>query len=263
MKKQNNLLVLLFVLLAVPLLYSQDQAVDPATDNQTQTTQPETVITPQDTTQTTANLPVIENDPEVTNQNIGAARTAEEILQTILLDDFEVPQGWKPSIPLDFGISRSIYREGGPQEIITENNKMTLGVKTFFFKRNFGWMSIDKNFPIDIKNIVRSFSVWVVGRNRTHKLYIKVRDLNNDHMRLPAGEMKWRGWKKVIVPVSDSVIQNSAKHNNKGLDFFGFHVSFNAEDILVSEPYFLYFDYLTATVNMGQQSRVDDMIDDW
>ncbi|MGL4388828.1 MAG: flagellar filament outer layer protein FlaA [Brevinema sp.] len=254
--KKNYLLILVFLCLAVPA-FSQDQATP-----ENQQTQEQATPT-QNNDPAISNLPVVENDPEVINQNKGAVATAEEVLQTILLDDFEIPQGWKPNIPLDFGISRSIYRDGGPQEMASDSNKMTLGVKTFFFKRNFGWMSIDRSFPMGLKSVVRSFSLWVIGRNRTHKLYIKVRDLNGDHMRLPAGEMKWRGWKKVIIPVSDSVIQVSAKHNNRGLDFFGFHIAFEAEDILVSEPYFLYFDYLTATINMGQNAQADDMVDNW
>ncbi|MGL4393855.1 MAG: flagellar filament outer layer protein FlaA [Brevinema sp.] len=249
--KKNYLLTLLFVCLASPaLVFSQDEATPGAAPT---TTNPNS----------SEGLRVVDNDPEVLERNKGAALTAEEVLQTILLDDFEIAQGWKPSIPLDFGISRSIYREGSPQELSSENNKMALGVKTFFFKRNFGWMSVDRNYPMDIKSIVRSFSVWVIGRNRSHQLFIKVRDINNDHMRIPAGEMRWYGWKKLIVPVGDSVRQYSSKHNKKGLDFFGFHIAFEAEDIVVTDPYFLYFDYLTATVNLGQNPQADDMKDDW
>lgn len=254
MKKRNTMLSLLLVLfLVAPQLHSQDE----------QAQQSEVVITPQESLNDIANLPVVPNDPQVLEENIGSPRTAEAILQTILLDNFEVPQGWKPDIPLDFGIARSIYREGAPEEIASENNKMVLGVKTFFFRRNFGWMSIDKNYPIMLKNVVRSFSLWIAGRNRRHKFFIKVRDINHDYMRLPAGEMRWRGWKKVIVPVGDAVIQQTPKHNTQGLDFLGFHIDFNAEDIVVTEPYFIYFDYLTASVNMGQNPHADDMVDDW
>ena len=209
----------------------------------------------------TGNLPVIDTDPDA--QNIGAPRVADETLTTVLIDDFEVSQGWIPNIPLDFGISKVLYREGSPQEIATDVNKMVLGLKTVFFRRNFGWMSVDRPFPLSIRNVVRNFSIWIAGRNRRNVFFVKVRDMSYNKMRLSGGEMRFQGWKKVNVPVTDSVDQFNPLRNSNGLDFLGFYISFNAEDITTTEPYYIYLDQFTASMNMAATQADDDMSDDW
>ena len=218
-------------------------------------------IAPDAPPEDTGNLPIVETDPDAAS--IGAPRVADETLTTILIDDFEVPQGWVPNIPLDFGISKILYREGSPQEIAADNNKTVLGLKTIFFRRNFGWMSVDRPYPLSIRNIVRNFSIWIAGRNRRNVFFVKVRDMSYNKMRLSGGEMRFQGWKKVNVPVTDSVDQFNHLRNSNGLDFLGFHMSFNAEDISTSEPYYIYFDQFTASMNMAATQADDDMSDDW
>ena len=218
-------------------------------------------IAPDAPPEDTGNLPIVETDPDAAS--IGAPRVADETLTTILIDDFEVPQGWVPNIPLDFGISKILYREGSPQEIAADNNKTVLGLKTIFFRRNFGWMSVDRPYPLSIRNIVRNFSIWIAGRNRRNVFFVKVRDMSYNRMRLSGGEMRFQGWKKVNVPVTDSVDQFNHLRNSNGLDFLGFHMSFNAEDISTSEPYYIYFDQFTASMNMAATQADDDMSDDW
>ncbi len=209
----------------------------------------------------TDNLEVVGNDPDAAN--FAAPIVADEELTTVLVDNFEVPQGWKPSIPLDFGTSKAMYKDGSPQEIAGDNNRSVLGVKTIFFRRNYGWMSIDKPYPLSLKNVVRGFSVWIAGRNTRHTFFIKVRDLVNNRMRLPGGEMRFQGWKKINVPVSGAVVQSRPSSNTYGLDFLGFHISFVADDIITTEPYLVYFDYLTASMNLAPSQATDDMSDDW
>ncbi|MGL4676483.1 MAG: flagellar filament outer layer protein FlaA [Brevinema sp.] len=245
MKNKNYSALFLALFMTATILQAQD----------------EQTINPTDPPTDTANLPVIETDPDAAN--IGVARVADESLTTVLLDDFEVPQGWMPNIPLDFGISKILYRDGAPKEIATDNNKMVLGVKTVFFKRNFGWMSVDRPYPLSLKNVVRSFSVWVSGRNARHSFFIKVRDLENNRMRLPGGEMRFQGWKKLVVPVSDVVVQYRPGSSTYGLEFLGFHVSFIAEDIVVTDPYYLYFDQLVANMNIVASQAADDISDNW
>lgn len=245
MKKQNNIwsLLIFSVFIATPILGQDAAAIPPEAPGDT------------------ANLPVVPNDPDA--ESVGRTRTADENIQTVLLDDFEIPQGWHTQIPLDFGISRELYRDGGPKEIQNENNKFVLGIKTIFFRRNFGWMSIDRPYPLTLRNVVKNFSFWLVGRNRRHVISVKVRDVQGNRMRLPAGEMKWQGWKKVMVPVTDPVVQFDPLINRKGLDVLGFHVDFKADDITTAEPYYLYFDYFTASMNFQPSQAQDDMVDNW
>lgn len=218
-------------------------------------------IAPDAPPEDTGNLPIIESDPNT--ENAGAARVADEQISTLLLDSFEVPQGWIPSIPIDFGISKILYRDGSPQEIAGEMNKVVLGVKTVFFRRNYGWMGIDRPYPLSLKNYVRSFGIWISGRNKRHVFSVKIRDLANTRMRLSGGEMRFHGWKKVHVPVSDTVVQYDIPRDLRGLDFLGFHIDFVAEDTSTQGAYYMYLDQFTADMNMLPAYAPDDISDDW
>ena len=252
--KNKKHIILLLALFITSIVQAQEAVTVPVTGTQAP-------ISPEALPQNTGNLPVIATDPEA--ESIGLPRVADEKLTTVLIDDFEVPQGWLSSIPLDFGLSKILYRDGAPQDIATDVNKTVLGVKTVFFRRNFGWMSIDKPYPLSLKNIVRSFSVWIAGRNRRHVFFVKVRDMSYNKMRLSGGEMRFQGWKKVLVPVTESVDQFNPTRNNNGLDLLGFHIAFNAEDINILEPYYIYFDQFTASLNMSATQKSDDIRDDW
>lgn len=251
MKNKKYIVLLIALFLMNSSIFAQDGAV-PAQQNP---------ISPGIAPDDTGNLPIVPTDPDATG--VGAPKVADQSLTTVLIDDFEVPQGWAASIPLDFGVSHILYKDGSPQEIANDNNKMVLGVKAVFFRRNYGWMSIDRSYPLKIKHIVNNFSIWASGRNKRHTLFIKVRDILNNRMRLSAGEMRFQGWRKLVVPVSDAVIQFDPVPNNRGLDFLGLHIAFQAEDISTIVPYYVYFDQLTASMNMVSTQADDDVLDDW
>ena len=258
MKNKNAVLAFVAILAVSSFVFAQDQA-----QAQQEGQQVNQGTIPPDNAQDAANMAIIPNDPEASG--VGTSKVADENLQTVLVDDFEIPHGWQSQIPFDYGISRVLFRDGAPQAIAGENNKMVLGVKTVFFRRNYGWMSIDRPFPIMIRSVVKNFTLWAVGRSRNHVLSIKVRDLDNNQMRIKAGngEMRWQGWRKLIIPVPDPVVQYNPIYNRRGLDVFGFQIDFVAQDINVNEPSFFYFDYFTATVNFAGSQVLDDMVDNW
>ncbi|MGL4367249.1 MAG: flagellar filament outer layer protein FlaA [Brevinemataceae bacterium] len=206
-------------------------------------------------------LPIVPSDPN--QEKIGFSATAGEEIKTFLLEDFELPQGWIASIPLDFGISKVLYKDGAPKEIASDTNKTMLGIKTIFFRRIFGWMSIDRPFPTILDKVVKNISVWVVGRNRRHTLFAKIRDITGNRMRVPAGQMNWQGWKNVVIPMTPPIVQFDAKANKRGLEFYGFHINFEAEDIVVNDPYYLYLDYVTASMNDASTQYENDVLDNW
>ncbi len=242
--KNKNIALFIGMLMTTTVVFGQNNPIEPGQ-------------APNDT----GNFARVDTDPDA--GNFASPIVADEELTTVLIDSFEVPQGWQPSIPLDFGISKAMYKEGSPQELAGDNNRSVLGVKTIFFRRNYGWMSVDKPYPMSLKSVVRAFSIWISGRNTRHTFFIKVRDLVNNRMRLPGGEMRFQGWKKVNVPVSGAVVQTRPGSNTYGLDFLGFHINFIADDIITTEPYHMYFDYLTASMNLAPSQAADDISDDW
>lgn len=255
MKNKSIVLSIFLGVFLASQAFSQQEANNVATTA-------EKSVTPQSPEQNVSNLTLDQDDPDVLNQAVQAS-VSDAVIKTVLLDDFETPQGWQSEIPFDFGVTSLIYKPGSPEEIASEANNLVLGVKVLFFRRNFGWMDVNRPYPLAIRNVVRTFSLWVAGRNRRHELFLKVRDIHNNRMKISLGEMVWQGWKKVIAPVKYPVVQFDSKISRKGLDFFGFHIEFNGEDIVVTEPYYIYFDYLTATMDFTETIDSDDMADDW
>jgi hypothetical protein len=205
---------------------------------------------------------------EVVDTDAGetARRTvATELVQTLLIDDFETAGEWASYMPRDYGVTRAMRREGGPRELFGEDNRYVLGVKTEFMRRDWSWISINPARPTKVKGITKSLSVWVVGRNYRHTLSFVVRDYLDRLRVLSAERMIWVGWKKVVLNVPDTVEQENYKvTEERGLTFVGFRVDFNPEDML-GRPYYIYFDYLTADTDLftEQSQNPDDMLDSW
>ena len=69
---------------------------------------------------------------EVINTNASDAsdkKVATELVQTLLVDDFETAGEWSANTPRDFGIAMAMRREGAPRDLASEKNRYVLGVK--------------------------------------------------------------------------------------------------------------------------------------
>lgn len=192
---------------------------------------------------------------------------ASELVQTLLVDDFEAAGEWTAFVPRDYGIAIAIRREGAPMELETvkDRNKFVMGIKVEFMKRDWSWCSITPAKPLRIKGITKSISVWTVGRNYKHVLSFVFRDYLDKIKVLRAERMIWVGWKNVTVNIPDTIEQENYKiSEERGLTFVGFRLDFEPDDIL-GRPFYTYFDYMTADVDLFSEKNQnpDDMIDNW
>lgn len=64
---------------------------------------------------------------------------------------------------------------------IKEDDKYVLGVKVAFFHRGNSFFTVYPANPLPIPGIVKTISIWVVGRNYNHMLTV----LFNDSMDTP------------------------------------------------------------------------------
>ena len=63
---------------------------------------------------------------EVVNTNAGASASTDvgtELIQTLLIDDFEYAGEWNAFMQRDEGFAVSMKREGSPKELANENNR--------------------------------------------------------------------------------------------------------------------------------------------
>jgi len=209
-----------------------------------------------------------ENEVISTNaKDTADKKVADELVQTLLIDDFESAGEWSAFIPRDYGVCTAIRREGGPRELesIKDRNKYVLGVKVEFMRRDWSWLSVVPAKPTRIKGITKSLSVWVVGRNYKHTLSMVLKDYLDRPKYLKAERMIWVGWKLVTVNLPDTIEQENYKiSEDRGITFMGFRIDFEPDDIL-GRPFYVYFDYLTADTDLFSEKNQnpDDMMDNW
>lgn len=192
-------------------------------------------------------------------------KVATELVQTLLVDDFEQAGEWAAFIPRDFGIATAVRREGAPRDLSSDKNKYVLGVRVEFMKRDWSWVSITPVKPIKIKGLTKTLSCWVVGRNYRHTLVFVIRDYLDRDRFIKAEKMIWVGWKKVNVNIPDTIEQENYKvSEDRGITFIGFRIEFEPDDML-GRPFYSYYDYLTADTDLftERNQNPDDMLDNW
>lgn len=205
---------------------------------------------------------------EVVNTNAGDnadKKVATELVQTLLVDDFETAGEWSAFIPRDYGIALAIRREGAPRELASDKNKYVLGVKVDFMRRDWSWCTVMPARPVKIKGITKTISVWAVGRNYKHTLVVVLRDYLNRQKFLRSEKMIWVGWKKVNINIPDTIEQENYKiTEDRGITFLGFRIEFDPDDQL-GRPFYTYFDYMTADTDLFSEKNQnpDDMMDNW
>jgi hypothetical protein len=205
---------------------------------------------------------------EIINTNAAESadkKVATELVQTLLVDDFETAGEWSAFIPRDYGIAMAIRRDGAPKDMLSERNKYVLGIKVDFMKRDWSWVSINPAKPIKIKGITKTLSIWVVGRNYKHTLIVVLKDYLDKLKYLRSEKMIWVGWKKVNINIPDTIEQENYKiTEDRGITFMGFRIEFDPDDML-GRPFYTYFDYLTADADLFSEKNQnpDDMMDNW
>ena len=175
----------------------------------------------------------------------------------VVIDDFEHAGEWRAIMPREWGIIKSRVLRGAPPQKMAQKkslkspklNEYVLGVKVKFEKRGHYHFAIQPSHPIFIEGKVKAFEIWVVGRNRNHKLYILVRDMTGALKKVYMGRLNFLGWKRLFKPVPPGVIQEDFRHSpmKRGLYVVGLYVECDPLDTFGT--YYIYFDDLTAEVS--------------
>ena len=199
---------------------------------------------------------------------------AQQLLKEVSIDKFEDAAFWEASMPLDMGIV-SAKRLGGspagkqpiPDESslgIKEEDKYVLGVKVSFFRRGDSFFVIHPATPLAVEGIVKTISVWVVGRNFNHTLKVIFEDYAGQQQQLSMGTLNFVGWKRLTVAIPPSIQQAEFHYAYRtGIRIRGFEVDTDPLDSY--GVYYLYLDDLRAVTDLFGESKrdVDDMSDGW
>jgi len=212
-----------------------------------------------------------ETEPDPTTLGVD---TAQQNLQEISIDRFEDPGFWLSSIPADRGLIMHRRVQGSPMgkdpiqaEVdagIEPTDENVIGVKTDFYRRGAATISLVPVRPLAVPGIVKTLSVWVVGRNFNHRLNIVLEDYFGNVNVLPMGRMNFSGWKRLTVAVPPTIMQRNPHYNTEtGLKIRGFTIEADINEAYGT--YYIYFDDLRAVTDLfAEESRdPDDMVDNW
>lgn len=199
---------------------------------------------------------------------------AQQLLKEVSVEKFEDAAYWYGSMALDFGIiqvKRLIGSPAAKQPIadestigIKEDDKYVLGAKVSFFHRGVAEFSVHPQNPIPVEGIVKTISVWVVGRNFNHVLKLQFQDYRGQPQELTIGTLNFIGWKKLTVAIPPSILQTEYHYTYRsGIRITGLKIETDPMDSFGT--YYVYFDDMRAVTDLFGESKrdTDDMSDGW
>jgi hypothetical protein len=199
---------------------------------------------------------------------------AQQLLKEVSITKFEDAAFWYAAMPLDMGVAEIKRMAGSPQgktQIpdeaklgIKEDDKYVLGVKVAFFRRGASYFAVHPLNPIPVEGVVKTISLWVVGRNYNHMLRLQFEDYRGQMQELVVGPLNFTGWKKLTVAIPPTIIQTEYHYTYRsGIRITGLQIDCDPLDAYGT--YYIYFDDLRAVTDLfGESNRdADDMSDGW
>jgi len=136
-------------------------------------------------------------------------------------------------------------------EVDPNNPNHILGVKTYFVNRGFDRVEVKPPHPYVLKGKVRQFSIWVLGRNYRHTMYLKIRDYRGGIHKIRLGRLDFFGWRKFTVAVPGWIPQSTRfALIDKNLQFISIFVVSDVHE--VGGEFYFYVDGLKALVDKSE-----------
>ena len=198
------------------------------------------------------------------------------VLVDKVLNDFENAEDWRAfsTSPLEETRAQKRPQRGpiednyDPKSLTDEERRLfipgennVLGVKGFFKDRGFDRIEVKPPHEYIIKGIGRQLSVWVLGRNYRHTLYVKFKDFAGKIYKLRMGRLDFFGWRKMTV-VIPGWLRQSVRFSlfNKNLKFVSFFVESDTNE--VGGTFYFYLDQLSIKIDRTGENYPGNQIKD-
>lgn len=211
-----------------------------------------------------------QNPQEATPQNLRENIQSESPLVQIDLEDFEEAEDWHARSTAALGETKTLKLvqrgeiratddenmrppegEALSVEVDPNNPNHILGVKTYFVNRGFDRVEVKPPHPYVLKGKVRQFSIWVLGRNYRHTMYLKIRDYRGTLHKIRLGRLDFFGWRKFTVAVPGWIPQSTRfSLIDKNLHFLSVFVVSDTHE--VGGEFYFYIDGLKALVDRSE-----------
>ena len=204
---------------------------------------------------------------------------AQMSLREISVDKFEHEGFWRVHKSSDEGIATARLFEGGPaakvpiaeEEGLGIQDDYVLGVKIEFYRRGINSFVVYPQRPLPVEGISKTVSVWVVGRNFNHNLFLLLEDAFGRQFELYMGRLNFQGWRRLTVAIPPQapdglrgIVQRNYHHPHMmGIRITGFRVV--CDLMQAYGTYYIYFDDLRVVTDLfAEELRdPDDMSDFW
>lgn len=217
-----------------------------------------------------------EAPPSTENQGDAEQGSDENRLTERLLNNFEDAEDWRAfsTSPLgDTKIKKTVqvgpiedkYNPGSltPEEAeeFVEGENHVLGVKTYFVDRGFDRVEVKPPHEYAIKGIGTQVSIWVLGRQYRHTLYVKLRDYRGNVHKIRMGRLDFFGWRKLSQPIPGWLPQSQRYAMfDKNLHFVSIFVVSDEKE--VPGEFYFYVDNLKVLVDKSEMDYPGSKIKD-
>ncbi len=197
-----------------------------------------------------------------------------------VLEDFEDAEDWVATSTTPLGITKTlkIVQRGEIRAANDDNHRPpqaeaysvvqnpdqpnhVLGVKTYFNVGGGDRVELTPPHELKIKGMARQFSIWMLGRNFNHSLFLKVRDYRGKIHKLKVGPLNFYGWRKMTVVVPGWLPQSRREALfDRNLHFVSLYVMADYH-----EPrgnFYFYIDGLKVLVDRGEPKYPGSEIED-
>ena len=211
-------------------------------------------------------------DPGAPDATLIGVDKAQQELKEISISKFEDDGFWRADMMRDDGYISLRRFEGSPADkkpipgetaaSLKENDKYVLGAKIEHLHRAVTSFSISPTRPLPVPGIAKTLSIWVVGRNVKHQLYILIDDQFGNRAKIPMGDLAFTGWKKLTAAIPPNIRQVDPRYPSKtGLSIISLVVETYPAETYGS--YYIYFDDLRAVSDLFTENNrdADDMVD--
>ncbi|MCH5290375.1 MAG: flagellar filament protein FlaA [Treponema sp.] len=191
------------------------------------------------------------------------AQPSAKAVETIVIDNFDTPDDMEwtwdvkasrfvtegyPIIKNFEGIPNSLrpYRKDG------DPTAQVLGVKVAYDRKGDNWFEVyptkdGEAYEIPFLGTVTQIDFWVWGANYLYRLEVLVRDAYGSVHVLKVGDLKFQGWKNMVVNVPGRIRQHSKFRTGEVFRFVGFRIRSDVTEAV--DDYTVYFDQLKYTTN--------------
>ena len=192
------------------------------------------------------------------------------------LDNFESSEDWRAfaTSPLGDTKTKKMIQVGPIEDVrnpddMNQNEKDTfvegqnhvLGVKTYFVDRGFDRVEVKPPHEYVVDGRAVQLSVWVLGRQFRHTLYVKLRDYRGTIHKLKLGRLDFFGWRKLTVTIP-SWLPQSARYAmvDKKLHFVSLFVVSDVHE--VPGEFYFYVDNLNIKTDISEADYPGSQIKD-